>query len=320
MRAQTLSKNRVAVAACFLVATACWLVVAADEKRAAKPAFNQSTTKAIFFDSVSSAIRGQRPTIDTLRQQTAAAAAPAATGGGATGGAPKVDGTWDNMITAGSIEDEVKKRKLHYDSVVTLPGPFKSGGYQDARLDLMVMASLFAVISEYKGEVRFKKDAAAARDLLARTAFRCNSGTSQVFNEANARKEDLQSLMSGSGLGERRTEEGNDWSAILDRSPLMEYMEELKDQLKTASNSEAAVKAEPNEVRRPAELLAIIGYILHQEGMDDADDEDYKAYCVQMTNGALTVRRGLDANDYKTVGDGVGVITTSCDDCHGEYR
>lgn len=318
MRAPILSKNRIAVAASILVATACWLVVEADEKRAAKPSFNQSTTKAIFFDSVSNAIRGQRPTIDTLRQQTVAAAAPAATG--PAGGPPKVDGTWDNMITAGAIEDEIKKRKLHYDSVVTLPGPFKSGGYQDARLDLMVMASLFAVISEYKGEVRFKKDAAAARDLLARTAFRCNSGTAQVFNEANARKDDLQNLMSGSGLGERRAEEGNDWSAILDRSPLMEYMEELKDQLKEASNSEAAVKAEPNEVRRPAELLAIIGYILHQEGMDDADDEDYKAYCVQMTDGALTVRRGLETNDYKTVGDGVGAITTSCDDCHGEYR
>ncbi len=42
--------------------------------------------------------------------------------------------------------------RLHYDSVVTTPGAFNGGGYQEARLDLTVMAMLFAVVHEHRAK------------------------------------------------------------------------------------------------------------------------------------------------------------------------
>ncbi|QEF97239.1 hypothetical protein Mal15_12780 [Stieleria maiorica] len=289
-----------------------------EEKRAPAPKFSADATQGIFFDSVGDAIRGERPTLQELRKKIAPPAAAASTT--PEDGSKANAGPWDKLISPTSIEDEIKRVKLHYDSVVTQPGPFKSGGYQDARLDLMVMSSLFAIITEYQGDVRWKDDAAIARDLLGRTAFNCNAGTNQVFNEARARKDDLQDLMSGTGLRSGKAEESNDWASIADRAPLMEYAEILKEQLRTATNSADDVKAEPSDVRRPAELLAIIGRILVAEGMDDADDDDYVAFSNAMTKAAQGVTRGLELDDYNVISQAVGAVTQSCDDCHGQYR
>lgn len=295
------------------------IISRADEKRAAAPEFSAADTEGVFFDSASDAIRGERPALSQLRAQEKRRQ------GGST---PKIEGSgsgdsggeWDAIVTATSIEDEIKRLKLHYDSAVTQPGPFKSGGYQNARLDLMVMSSLFAVITEYNGDVRWKKDAAAARDLMGRTAFNCNAGTTQVFNEARARKEDLLDLMSGSGLRGRKAAEENDWASIADRSPMMEYAEQLREQLREATNDSAALKAEPGEARRPAELLAVLGKILTKEGMDESDDEDYVGFSNQMTEAANAVIRGLESEDYDAVGAAVGAVTQSCDACHEAYR
>ncbi|MCC9603246.1 hypothetical protein LOC67_22075 [Stieleria sp. JC731] len=294
------------------------VVLVADDKRAPAPKFDDNSTRGIFFNSIGDAIQGERPSLQSLRKTQMVVAANA--GGGTNGESDAPDGSWDKLVSATSLEDEIKRMKLHYDNVVTTPGPFKSGGYEEARLDLMVLSSMFAVISEYKGQVRWKDDAAAARDLLGRTAFNCNAGTNQVFNEARARKDDLQDLISGSGLRGRKAEDGNDWASIADRAPLMEYAESLNDQLREATTSKELVEAEPGDARRPAELLAVLSEILIKEGMDEADDGDYQAYSRAMRDAALEVKRGVELKDYGMISNGVGAIMQSCDNCHGEYR
>ena len=178
----------------------------ADENRAPAPKYSAEDTRGVFFDDLDSAFRGPRPTTATIRQSAAAAAAAAAAASSSDAQSSSQKSVWASLISPASIEDEIKRMKLHYDSVITTPGAFNSGGYQDARLDLTVLASLFAVIVEHGGEVRWKDQAVAARDLLARTAFNCKAGSTQVYNEAKLRKGDLQDLISGSGLSKRDAE------------------------------------------------------------------------------------------------------------------
>ncbi|MCA9138256.1 MAG: cytochrome c [Planctomycetales bacterium] len=319
MKSRNTAKSIVFAVAGLLTAGAPFFSARGEDKRAPAPKFSANSTKGIFFDSVKDAVRGERPTLQSLRKKTPVQVATTdATPGG--GEAVTGSGPWDKMITATSIEDEIKRVKLHYDSVVTQPGAFKSGGYEDARRDLMVMSSLFAIISEYGGDVRWKKDAAVARDLFGRTAFNCNAGSTQVFNEASARKDDLQDLISGTGLREGKAQESNDWASIADRTPLMEYADVLKEQLRRATSSADDVKAEPNDVRRPAELIAVLGKILVQEGMDEADDADYVAFSEKMTKASRSVITALERDDYDAIGKAVGAVTQSCDDCHGTYR
>ena len=295
--------------------------VTADDRRAPRPKFSDSSTNGIFFPSLSDAIRGERPSISALRAKSNAAAVAASKpasspdAGGSTG-----KGKWDKLITPQSIEDEVKRVKLHFDSVVTTPGAFKSGGYQDARVDLSAMAIMFAVINEHQGEVRWKDQAASARDLLARSAFNCKAGSTQVYNEAKLRKADLQDLISGGGISAREADAKNDWTKIVDRVPVMTYAEQLSDSLKSVSNNAASVKSNSDQVRREAELLAILGVVLVQEGMDEYDDDDYKALSQKMSEAASSVVGALERDDADGVRKGVGAIMQSCDACHENYR
>ncbi|NND96719.1 MAG: cytochrome c [Pirellulaceae bacterium] len=299
--------------------------VDADDRRSPAPKFTPADTSQVFFPSLSDAIRGERPSLSAMRQAANAvanAASNAATTGGAASasGAAEGGGIWTSLISPASIEDEVKRVKLHFDSIVTTPGAFKSGGYQDARLDLSILAVMFAVISEHDGDVRWKDQAAAARDLLARSAFNCKAGSTQVYNEAKLRKADLQDLVSGSGLSSRDAEPQADWSMIVDRSPMMEYAEHLRDSLQDVTNNADTVKSNADQVRREAELLAVLGKVLIQEGMDDFDDEDYAALSKSMATAATNVVGALERGDTDAVRKSVGEISQACDACHEQYR
>lgn len=294
--------------------------VTADERRAAAPDFKKSNLSSIFFDDLSHAIRGERPRIAPPHRQPTGAAKKASSKPDQPTTSATSNQRWENLISAESLEEEVKGTRLHFDSVVTTPGAFNSGGFQEARVDLSILAVLFAVIHDYNGEVRWKADAAAARDLIARTAFNCKAGSTQVYNEAKLRKHDLQDLISGSGLANPSSDPNNDWSAVVDRSPMMKYAERLRDSLKSAATSPDSIRDNADQIRREVELLAMIGMVLGQAGMDEADDEDYKSLCIQMTKSATTVSEALQAGELDAVGVGIGAITKSCDACHEQYR
>jgi len=289
----------------------------ADERRAPAPKFTSDQLRAVFFNDLSEALRGERPPLASVRKSAQAAVAaandtPAETESSAD--------RWSPLISPTSLEDEVKRVRLHFDSVVTTPGAFNSGGYQDARLDLTVLATLFAVINEHGGEVRWKDQAAAARDLIARTAFNCKAGSTQVYNEAKARKADLQDLVSGSGLSSRDAEAENDWVMIADRSPLMEYADLLIEALEDATRDVASIKRDPERVKRNAELLSVIGEVFVQEGMDDADDEDYATLSRNLTKAGKEVAAALDLDDIEAIRKGTSAIRQRCDACHEQYR
>jgi hypothetical protein len=293
-----------------------------EERRAPAPKFSSDDTRGVFFENLAEAFRDSRPTLSAIRASANQAAQVAANGPAKSTPAAGESGSgkWDKLISPASLEDEVKRMRLHYDEVVSTPGAFNSGGYQDARLDLSALATLFAIINEHGGDVRWKDQAAAARDLLARTAFNCKAGSTQVYNEARLREQDLEALVSGSGLTGRDAEPENDWTMIVDRSPVMEYAELLTESLKGVTNSEAAMKSNTDQVKRESELLAALGLVLLQEGMDDFDDEDYAALSQQLVDAGQAVTAGLERNDYDAVRKGVGAITQSCDACHEQYR
>ena len=292
--------------------------VHAQIQRARPPVFDDSVVSRVFFPNISSAFRGERPTLSKLRQadeaSTAAGVLPG-TEDAASGG------EWAKLISPGSLENEIKRVKLKYDSTLTTPGAFNGGGYQEARLHLSVLASLFAVISEYSGDVRWKSDAKTARDLTAKTALACAAGSTPVFKEAQLRKADLQDLVSGAGLSAAKAGDGaNDWSMIADRGPMMEYAELLLDQISDLSRDAATAKANVDSVKQTAELLSILGEILVQEGMDDAEDEDYQMLSQAMTKSSRSVVAAIERQDFEAVRSSVGGITQSCSDCHEQYR
>jgi len=306
----------------------CWGVfcwgAAAQERRARPPEEKPGEFSTIFFEDVRSALSAPRPRIDQLRGGPARATTSAATAppsSSAPAGGEEVAGKWAPLAEPVEIEDEVKRLKLHYDSLVTTPGKFGSGDFQQARTDLALLATFFAVISEFEGEVRFKKDSAIARDLFARSAVRVTTGSAEVFDEAKTRKADLQDLVSGSGLNRAAPSGPTDWSVVTTRGPLMEYLEQLLAEPLQASTVDAAsMGAAIEDLKRSASMVAVISEVLSQTGMEGADDDQYRKLSAQMKQAALDLRRALARNDADGARLSVGAISQACSACHDEYR
>ncbi|MEM9825251.1 MAG: hypothetical protein AAF958_01620 [Planctomycetota bacterium] len=288
----------------------------ADERRAPRPKSDPKVIDDIFFEKISDAFNGKTPSVAELRKKSTQRNIAIQ----ASEGTVTEKGLWPKLVAGSTLEDEIKRVRLDYDATITTPGAFNSGGYQDARLKLTVLATLFAVVHEYDGQVRWKKDSAGARDLISRTARNCKAGSTQVYNEAKLRKADLQDLVSGAGVQHRPKKEENDWSMIADRSPLMEYAEELVSRLEDTGVDARRIKADPTPVRHNAQLLAMLGEVLVREGMDEADDEDYQVLSRAMSKTGAEIVRAIEAQDFEAAEKTVSQMRTRCDQCHEQYR
>jgi hypothetical protein len=315
-RKSRMQKPRLFTSAMIVALIASVPHVRADERRAPAPTYSSDQLRGVFFNDLSEALRGARPTLSAVRKSAQVAAVAASNTPVAKSGTD----AWSPLISPTSLEDEIKRVRLHYESVVTTPSAFNSGGYQDARLDLTVLATLFAVVNEHGGDVRWKSQAAAARDLLARTASNCKAGSTQVYNEAKRRKADLQDLVSGSGLANRDAEPKNDWATIANRSPLMEYADLLIETLEDATRDAGSVKRETDSIKRNSELLSMLGEVFTKEGMDEFDDEDYAKLSRDLTTTSKEVSAAIERNDVEAVRKGTSSIRQRCDACHEQYR
>ena len=289
----------------------------ADERRAPPPPFSEQEINEVFFPSLQEALGGNAPDLAALRKQMKdAQVTPSAPSSNSKN---QGHSTWDGVVSATTLEDEIKRLRLHYDKLVASPGVFRKES-KAIQLDLSALATLFAVITEYPGEVRWKKDAATARDLIARTAVNARTASQQVFNEAKKRKAELQDLVSGTGLSNRKDASENDWSKIAGHALLMSYSEQLIDELAQDTRSASSTENHLDEITRRAELLAMLGVIFTKDGMDYAGDEDYDEFSREFTEFSVQTVAAVTRKDIEAVQESVSKIRTRCDACHEVYR
>lgn len=284
--------------------------------RAKLPTFDSAKTDRIFFPDVFARLDGERPANPNVRIVQAPA------GGAPSGGeAANQSYAWSKIISGVSIEDEIKAIKLATDKNITTPQDFAGRGYKEIRRDFSVLAMLFAIINEHDGDVRWKKEAAAARDIFARTASNAKAGNNNVYNESKKRKDELQDLLNGSALATAAEAEENDWEKIADRSPLMQRLEAAQDKKLAKWTSSADTFSEEIEgVMREAEIVAAIAEVLTREGMEDGDDETYAGFANLMKNSALDIVAAVKSNNAEQARKATGEIAKACSDCHDNYR
>jgi len=287
-------------------------------KRAKLPQFNAAQTDRVFFQDVFAKVQGERPANPN-------AAVAQATGGGTPGGEVASGGgsyAWSKIISAATIEDEIKAIKLDTDKTVTTPTDFAGRGYKVVRREFSIAAVLFAIINEYDGDVRWKKSAAAARNVFARTASNAKAGGNiNVYNEAKKRKEDLMELLNGSALAATVEEPQNNWEHISDRSPLMQRLDTASEKnLSVWTSSKDEFSQHTEEVLHEAEMVAAIAEVLTREGMEDSDDEEYTKFAKLMKTGALDIVAAVKQNNDEQARKARGEIAKACSDCHDGYR
>lgn len=319
--------QRLIVVSVLMMAVVSFAVAQTPKRKAprAKPKkFSRDEVARVFFEDVSEVLVGQRPNLETAAADVASAPdASAGEASSASGSSTPSSGSgWSQHISATTIEDEIKLLKRLVDQDVSTPGEFKGRGYSECRRHFTIAAMLFGIIHEYDGDVRWKSNAAVARDLFARTAANAKVGTTQVFNEAKLRKTDLGDLINGSQLvAAKEASAENDWPNIADRGPLMQRLEMALDGgVKKFVSSESEFKSNKDKLIHEAELIAAIGAVLTKGGMEDGDDDTYAEYAQQMQSAARDVVKGAKDGEYDFSRKAAGAIDQACSVCHESYR
>lgn len=296
------------------------------ERRAKAPEFNNTTTSIIFFKDVfAEALQGERPTVLSENTQ-APAMAPSASGGGGGMQSPAASGggkagEWADIISPGTIQDEVKRLNNQLTETVQNVRKFNGGGFEEARRDFTELAMLFEIIAEHDGDVRWKDYALTARDGFARAGFNSKVGTDNSFKEAKLRAEDLEQLVRGGSIDTREADPKATWEAIADRPPLMQRLEiAYQKRLKPMTASESEFKSNVEEILHEAEIIAAIGHAMQKEGFEYYDDADYVTFSQKMQDAALKVVKAVKENNADAARTAAGDIGQSCTLCHESYR
>ena len=264
-------------------------------------------------------LQGPRPAVGPADNASSADMAPGGSEPSPEGAAGSV---WDQIVSAGSIEDEVKSLRVALNSSITTPTQFAGKGHKLARRQFALLTVLFWAIEHYGGEIRWKADARAARQKFGSVTGNAKAGgNAQTYAQAKACREMLDQLIRGERIGIEPSEDDVEWEGVAPRRPLMYLLEKrFEADLKEWTRDEGAVKSNAEELLREAELVAMIAEFLKADGMDDADDDEYRKFCNEMKQGALQVVQGVKQQDAGMAQKGVSAISSSCSNCHESYR
>ena len=287
-------------------------------KRAAPPARFDKATTSTFFDDAFTTLQGTRPRFE------AGGRGPAASGAVAqpTTGDPTAGGfRWSKIVSEETLTDEVKDRKADVATAVANPSDFKGGGYDQAREAFSSIALAFGVIAAYDEDIRWKKDAATARDLFARVGINCKVGTDQSHAESKARLEDLETMLEG-GRPEGKADRDEDfrWSQVAARPALMNRLETAEQVIGAAMASRGDFDRAIDRIRHDAEIVAMIGEAIQQPDFEYHDDDSYRGYAGAMRDAAVRIREACGKKDYEAARAAASELKKSCDACHGDYR
>jgi hypothetical protein len=226
------------------------------------------------------------------------------------------------MISASTIEDEIKAIKMSVDKSVTTPSEFAGRGHKQVRRDFSILAAMFGIIGEYDGDVRWQKMGPAARDLFARTARNTKAGgNTNTYNESKQRKADLQDLLGGASLQAEAKEVDADWATVCDRGPLMQRLDiGFEEKMGSWLSNDSEFKSNADNVLHEAEVLAALSEVLIKEGMDEWDDEEYAGFANRMKQAAIEIVAAVKLGSYDQARKASGDVKKACTECHEFYR
>ena len=288
-------------------------------KRAQPPKFDKNDP--FYANAFKEGLSGTRPA-DLGKAVMAVASVPGnspvtpASGGGVSGSG------WAAYITNTALEDEIKSQKNGAEKNISTPTDFTSNGYKYARREFSVTAMIFAVIAEYEGDVKWKKEATSARDAFARTASNAKVGTVGVYNEAKQRRQELTDLISGQTIPLKADLDTKaKWEQVCNRTPLMQRLDVHRDaKIKAFTASKGEFTSNLDSLEHEAQIYALVGLVLHKEGMEDADDKEYIAFAKMLTQGGADLAKACRDKDFAAAGKAANLITNSCEKCHEAYR
>jgi hypothetical protein len=295
------------------------------KKRALPPKFDPTEVEQIFFTDARKVLVGARPVSNPTATVVTPEAPASDPSPSATAPAAASSFRWSKLISPETLADEVKTYPPLLTPAIQTPSQFKGNGARSARRYFSTLAAMFEIIAQHDGDVRWKDQAAAARQLFARAGFNAKSDNENVFNEARLRADDLTALVRGERIAAPPTPniepQPNFNDQVSNRPPLMWRLERAQqDRLAEWTANAAAFNKNLARVKHEAEIAAALAQVIQHKSYTDADSESYIEYAREVQNAALAIREAAEKKDAAAAGNAARRMKQACDNCHADYR
>jgi hypothetical protein len=229
---------------------------------------------------------------------------------------------WSSLISASTIEDEVKAQTSPLAKATKTPIAFKGGGNHPARMHFTELAMLFGIIDQYDGEVRWKKDAGGLREIFRRAGVNCKVVTDNSFKAAHQRSDDLAQLISGAKIELPIAVPDAKWAEIANRPPLMTRMgrEGYSARIQVWTSDTREFSKNRNALLREAQIVAAIARVIQDPSYEFADDDTYLGYAQDLETQALQIVEAVKDDSRVSAQSAAGQVNKACTACHVNYR
>jgi hypothetical protein len=274
-----------------------------------------------FFEDARDKLAGPRPDYASESSSLKASVLQHA-GSSADSTAPNITLSWSQLITAETLEAEIKRLSQSLHKSVATPSQFKGGGYKDACRDFSELAVLFAIAAQYDGPIRWKDTAAGLRELFARAAANAKVGTDETYREATARNDDLAELVRGSRPQvPKANAEVADWSKVSAREPLMQRLNIAQQERLNPWLADAATfRRNQADVSHEAQLTALLANVIHRGVYEYWDDETFAGLAQELQQAATDASAAATSDNYDQARRALTRAATACANCHDAYR
>jgi hypothetical protein len=75
-----------------------------------------------------------------------------------------------------------------------------------------------------------------------------------------------------------------------------------------------------DEIRHEAQIVAMLGHVIGQEGFEYWDDPTYAEYAKQLREAARDISTAAAMEDFEQARRALGRASKACADCHEGYR
>ena len=292
-----------------------------SSRRQPAPRAEQLPTSKIIVPDAFELLEGERP--DFAAAAAAAAQTPAA---GAAGTDQQSSSTgWSQLIAASTLTDEIKDAEIALKKITATQTDF-SRSISSAIDSFSLVAVAFGLIhvhDDREGDIRssWKQQAAGLRDRFARAASECDREGSKAYDAARAGADDLTALIRGETItAEPDKNQPFQWSRLCDRAVLMRRIDRADKTLTAGTATAEAMEDAPEQLRREAEMVAVLGELIIQEEFIDWDDDAYRELAATMRDEAVRCRDALGEKKADPARQAAKAIKQSCSSCHSEYR
>lgn len=289
-------------------ALSCLPPVQAGDEDFAEPPDWTDEVQSVFFDDARQALSYDAPPPSPSAAKAPAVPTPTTA----------EDPVWQELITNATLEAAVKSSVVRATTAASRPARFKASGHNECRRELTLLGTLFGVISQYPGDVRWKAAAAQFEQLCLQTAEACATGSESSLAETQTTLAALGELLSGQVTVDMPTTHE---PLVPEFAALMQQMEQLVEHRLLANLSQPTqFRRQSHEVSEIAQLLAMLSQVIRHDKYGYGDDDRYKAHAEALRDSAQRLNEAALGKDFTAATQAAITIGRSCTDCHVDFR